>query len=101
MTGLEALLTVAGAAATLLMIAGMILLTPPGEVDRGDRANRASGLATRRVSGGPERMTRARRCETRADMLASPGKDLFVEDATLCSARRLFASRSSLNRVRW
>ena len=33
MTGLEALLAAAGAVATLLVIAGMILITPRGEVD--------------------------------------------------------------------
>ena len=33
MTGLEALLAVAGFAATVLVVAGMILITPRGEVD--------------------------------------------------------------------
>jgi hypothetical protein len=32
-SGLEVLLAVAGAAATLLVIAGMILITPRGQVD--------------------------------------------------------------------
>lgn len=33
MTGLEVLLAAAGAVATLLVVAGMILITPRGEVD--------------------------------------------------------------------
>ena len=33
MTGLEVLLAVAGSAVTVLVIAGMILITPRGEVD--------------------------------------------------------------------
>ena len=33
MTGLEVLLAVAGFAATVLVVAGMILITPRGEVD--------------------------------------------------------------------
>lgn len=36
MTGLEVLLAGAGFAATVLVVAGMILITPRGEVDHGD-----------------------------------------------------------------
>ncbi len=56
MTGLEVLLALAGAAVTVLVIAGMILLTPRGAVDvhgtsvaeKDAERDRASGVATSR-----------------------------------------------------
>jgi hypothetical protein len=51
MTGLEVLLTVVGAAATLLVIAGMILLTPPGEVDIEQDAPSSQGSELSRADG--------------------------------------------------
>jgi hypothetical protein len=43
MTGLDILLAFAGLAATLLVVAGMILLTPRGSVDALDGATDAQG----------------------------------------------------------
>jgi hypothetical protein len=43
MTGLEVVLAVAGAVATLLVIAGMILITPRGEVDINQDAPSSQG----------------------------------------------------------
>jgi hypothetical protein len=43
MTGLDVLLAVAGGIATLLVIAGMILITPRGEVSLGQEASSDQG----------------------------------------------------------
>lgn len=54
MTGLEAVLAVAGFAVTVLVIAGMILITPRGEVDlRGEATD---------TQGGPEPGRDGRAC---------------------------------------
>ena len=58
MTALDVLLAVAGLSATLLVVAGMILITPRGAVDlhddvtesQGEELSRAPALPDRRVS---------------------------------------------------
>ena len=58
MTGLDVLLAVAGGIATLLVIAGMLLITPRGEVslgqdassDQGDELSRADVVSPARAS---------------------------------------------------
>jgi hypothetical protein len=51
MTGLDILLAVAGLAATLLVVAGMILLTPRGSVDALDGATDAQGSELSQAGG--------------------------------------------------
>ena len=55
MTGLEVLLAVAGFAATVLVVAGMIVITPRGEVDlHGDATDpQGSDLSRADVPGPP------------------------------------------------
>jgi hypothetical protein len=56
-TGLEVLLAVAGAAATLLVVAGMILITPLGEVDldRDAPSSQGSELSRADTADAPRR----------------------------------------------
>jgi hypothetical protein len=51
-TGLEVLLAAAGAVATLLVIAGMILITPRGEVDIDEDAPSPQGSDLSRAGAG-------------------------------------------------
>jgi len=51
MTGLDILLAVAGLTATLLVVAGMILVTPRGSIDTFDEAADPQGEALSRVDG--------------------------------------------------
>jgi len=50
MTALDVLLAVAGVAATALVIAGMILLTPRGQVDIHDDATDSQGAQLSRAN---------------------------------------------------
>src|SRR3954452_25314895 len=56
-TGLDVVLAVAGAVATLLVIAGMILITPRGEVDIDQDAPSSQGAELSRA-GVPDRAAR-------------------------------------------
>jgi hypothetical protein len=50
-TGLDVLLAVAGSAATLLVIVGMILITPRGQVDIAQDAPSSQGSDLSRAGG--------------------------------------------------
>ena len=52
MTGLDVLLAVAGAAATLLVIVGMILITPRGQADIEQDPPSSQGSNLSRAGGG-------------------------------------------------
>jgi hypothetical protein len=53
MSGLEVVLAVAGAAVTLMVIAGMILITPRGEVELDRTAPREQGEELSRADAEP------------------------------------------------
>jgi hypothetical protein len=57
-TGLDVVLAFAGAVATLLVIAGMILITPRGEVDTAQEAPNSQGTDLSRA-GAPAASVRA------------------------------------------
>ena len=65
MTGLDALLAVAGLAVTVLVVAGMILITPRGSVDAFDEVTDPQGVELSRAdaSGPVHAAARRRRVE--------------------------------------
>jgi hypothetical protein len=65
MSGLDVLLAVAGLIVTMLVVAGMILITPRGEVDLFGDATHSQGTALSRADAMSSVQTAARRSETR------------------------------------
>ncbi len=61
MTGLDVLLAVAGLAATVLVVAGMILVTPRGAVDAFDGVTDSQGAELSRADAIDPAHTAARR----------------------------------------
>jgi uncharacterized iron-regulated membrane protein len=65
MSGLDVLLAVAGLIVTVLVVAGMILITPRGEVDLFGDATNSQGTELSRADAMSSVPTAARRSETR------------------------------------
>jgi uncharacterized iron-regulated membrane protein len=65
MSGLDVLLAVAGLIVTVLVVAGMILITPRGEVDLFGDATNSQGTELSRADAMSSVQTAARRSETR------------------------------------
>jgi hypothetical protein len=65
MTGLDVLLAVAGLAVTVLVVAGMILITPRGAVDAFDDLTDPQGAELSRADAMSSVPAAARRSETR------------------------------------
>jgi hypothetical protein len=65
MSGLDVLLAVAGLIVTMLVVAGMILITPRGEVDLFGDTTHSQGTELSRADAMSSVQTVARRSETR------------------------------------
>jgi uncharacterized iron-regulated membrane protein len=65
MSGLDVLLAVAGLIVTVLVVAGMILITPRGEVDLFGDATHSQGTELSRADAMSSVPAAARRSETR------------------------------------